>query len=386
MVTGTAKLIIDLGNSDTKMMVKFGKDNNGATRAKLMTLSNRFGLIEPSQVQSYLNNPVYADDTSRVFIHNGDTYCNGEMCLTEFGSTADRPTSLQKKYESLITTLTIKNAFCKAYDAVAAFTNSDYDSVNVDWDLVMLLPPDDIEAGSKALAGLARAITQVEYLKPKFQKDIKINNIKIYPEGFAGFIAVLYESLGTIRKGYEYLVAKNVSTLVIDIGAGTTDFILVKGCNVVNSTRFTREVGGNNVHQKLRRSMKQAGIVLTDSAAREGCETGYVYSGAKKYNVTANIAQAKKQVSRQLVDAIQEFFEDSMMPIQSINNILICGGGAEVSKVPDIEPISKYIFEYMQNLSKDVNLVELPVDPDGDGEEKLSSRMLNIIGAGILAG
>ena len=382
MVNGTATLVMDIGNSSTKAMVKFGNNKDGKPRTKMFELSNCFGNIETGMIDSYLRNETYKDDTSRIFVHNGDTYCNGEICMAEFGAVADRPTALEKKYESFISTLTVKNALCKAYECLADITQNDLDGIEVNWNFVVLLPPDDIEAGSKAMAELIKGVKSIEFLKPKLKTDISINKISIFPEGFAAFIAVLYEPAMTVRTGYEYLVADGVSTLVVDIGAGTTDFMLIRGKNVVNSTRFTREVGGNNVHQRLRRAMKQSGITLSDAAAREGCETGYIYSGAKKYDVIAQIAQAKRQVSRQLVDAIKEFFEDNMIPIQSINNILICGGGAEDSKVDGIEPISKYVFEFLQNVSKDIGLVELPMDENG---ERVSSRLLNIIGAGILA-
>ena len=57
------------------------------------------------------------------------------------------------------------------------------------------------------------------------------------------------------------------------------------------------------------------------------------------YIVTADL-------SRQLVDAVQEFFENNMMPILGINNILVVGGGAESSEEKGIDPISMYIMSH----------------------------------------
>lgn len=402
MVNGTAKLVIDLGNSSTRVIVKFGNNSKGTPRVRLAELSNRFGVIDNGRLAPYMDSPVYNEDNSRIFTYHGENYCNGELCDTEFGSVAMRPSALEKKYNSQVTRLSIQNALCIGYETIADFTNSDISSVDVDWDMTILLPPDDVEVGSKEISVLARSITAVKFLMPEFEKEIKINKIKIYPEGFAAFIAVLFESFGKIRSEYSYLTAKSSTTLIVDIGAGTTDFMLVKGTNAITSSRFTREVGGNNVHQRVRRLMKQKGIPLSDTAAREGCEVGYVMSGARKQPIIEEIAQAKSDVSKQLVDAVQEFFEDNMIPIQSVTNLLICGGGAEESDVEGIEPIGKYIFEFMKGLSRDVNMVELPkvgesclVDFLAQGQDdadleaiksrKMSSRMLNIIGAGILS-
>lgn len=382
MVNGTAKLVVDLGNSETRVTTYFGKNSKGEDRKKTSILSNRFGELPESKLNLYLDNDVYTEANSRIFKHNNAYYSNGLLCDTEFGSIAIRPSALEKKYNSLVTKLTIINALCRGYEDIAEFTNNDLDSIDVKWELTLLLPPEDIDAGAKDLAEMAKGITEIEFALPKVSRDIEVTGVKIFPEGFAALIAILFESKGVLRKDYTYLVEEDTTTLICDIGAGTTDFVLARGCSIVSSTRFTREVGGNNVHQKVRRLLKEQGIVLSDSAVRKGCEAGFVKSGAKKYSITDEIAKAKSDVSKQLVDAVQEFFEDNMIPINSINNLLVCGGGSEASSVEGIQPISDYISDYMSRLSKHIHLVELPKDEEGN---PMSSRMLNIIGAGILS-
>ena len=220
---------------------------------------------------------------------------------------------------------------------------------------------------------------------PGVKKKIKIDSVNVYPEGFAALIAVVFQSKGVLREGYEYLVEDDTTTLIIDIGAGTTDFLLARGANIVATTRFTREIGGNNVHQRVRRLLKDKGLALSDSIVRKGCEVGSVKNGNNVYDITPFIAKSKSDVSKQLVDAVQEFFEDNMLPIKSINNVLVCGGGAETSENENIEPIANYVIDYMTKLSEGIHLVELPtVVINGEGVSA-SPRLLNIIGAGILA-
>lgn len=381
MVNGTAKLIVDLGNSSTRVTTHFGKTSKGGIRRRTRILDNHFSIVPDDKVESYLNSGTYSEEDSKMFEFNGSTYCTGVLCNTEFGSTAIRPTALEKKYESLVTKLTLVNAFCEGYSAIAAFTNSDLDCVDVDWDVTLLLPPDDIDTGAKLLADVAKSIPSISFKMPNLSKEIKVNKVTVYPEGFCALIAVCFESKDVVRKSHAYLLEEDSSTLIVDIGAGTSDIVMSQGCNIVSSSKFTKEVGGNNVHQRVRRLLKEKGIVLSDSAVRKGCEVGYVKSGNKKYNIVPIIASSKSAVAKQLVDAIQEFFENNMIPIQSINNILVCGGGAENNIEEGIEPISNYIIEFMKRLSKDINLVELPKD----GEEVVSPRMLNIAGASILS-
>lgn len=385
MVNGTARLVVDLGNSSTRVKTYFGKTAKGTPRCKLSFLDNRYGIIPEEKLGNYLDSDVYTEENSRIFKLNDIIYCNGTVCNTEFSATAIRPTALEKKYESLVTKLTIINALSRGYEDIAEFTNSDIDAIDVEWELILLLPPDDIDAGASKLVELAKSIDSIEFLMPGFEKKVNITSGTVYPEGFCALIGVLFENKGVLRPEYGYLIGEDTTTLICDISAGTTDFMLAEGANVISSTRFTKEIGGNNVHQRVRRMLKDNGIVLNDRIVRKGTETGFVKSGAKEYDITDQINAAKSEVSVQLVDAVQEFFEDNMLPVQSINNLLICGGGAESSDNPDINPIANYIEEYMLRLSPNIHLVELPTVTVNGERVKASPRLLNIIGAGILA-
>lgn len=385
MVNGVATLVVDLGNSSTRIKTYFGKNAKGESRSHLSILDNRFGEIPQNKLPVYLEGDVYDADESRVFTYNDKVYCNGIMCNTEFSSMAIRPTALEKKYESLVTKLTLINALCQGYLDVADFADTTLDQLDISWNIALELPPDDIDVGAKKLAELVRSIDEVYFLMPELSKKINVESVKIYPEGFCALIAVLFEKPGVLRDGYRHLLEADTRTLVCDIGAGTTDFVMAEGCNVVSSTRFTREIGGNNVHQRVRRLLKDANLALSDRIVRQGCETGFVKSGAKTFDIRKYIAKAKDDVSKQLVDAVQEFFEDSMIPVKSINNILICGGGAEDAGVEGIEPISRYIVDYMTRLSADIALVELPIVTVNGQKNRVSPRLLNVLGAGILA-
>ena len=128
--------------------------------------------------------------------------------------------------------------------------------------------------------------------------------------------------------------------------------------------------------------MAWVGRLGSEAIAAVGVNTGYVKSGSRSIDIAEEIASAKQAVSNQLVDAVQEFFESSMISIRTISNILVCGGGAEVSSNKEIKPISDYIVNYMKRLSPDIKLVKIPEDEEGN---PVSSRLLNINGAGILA-
>lgn len=378
MVEGTAKLIIDLGNSETRVITKFGKNTKGEDRTRLVTPQNRFGIVPEDKVQVYLNTGIYTEEDSSIFKYNDQVYCNGAICDTEFSSTSLRPTSLEKKYTSLVTKLTCMNAFKIGYESVADIADCDLQSVSVDWDVTLLLPPEDVDLGAKPLGDLVRTIKTIEFILPSLSKIINIGTVTVLPEGFCAYAALLFENKTTIRPEYAYLTDADSITLIIDIGAGTSDISMAKGMNIVTSSRFTRTIGGNNVSQRVRKLLREKGIVVSDIVARASTVSGEVKSGAKVYDITEEISQAKEDVSKQLVDAIREFFEENMFPVQQINNLFVVGGGAEGSN--KVTPISKYIVEYMTQLSPNIELVKLP-----EINGKVSPRLLNVYGAAVLS-
>lgn len=387
MIIGTAKLVVDLGNSETRVKTIYGKTAKGNPRSRLTVLDNRYSSISEEKIDLYMSGDSYSGENSSVFrVDNGLCYCNGDICNIEMVQTSFRPSALEKKYESLVTKLTLINAIKQGIEDVADFSNCDVDSINVDWEIYLLLPPEDLENGAKPLADMVKSITSVDFIMPKLQKDVTIKTVKVFPEGMCAFFGVLFKRKGIIRPEYKYLIDNSESTVIFDIGAGTTDIIMVKGSQVVQSSRFTKEVGGNNVHRLVQRSLRNKGISLPDEVVREGVNTGYVRSGSRTIDISEEIASAKSAVSTQLVDAVQEFFESSMISIRTIANILVCGGGAENPENDEIEPISNYIVNYMSRLSPDIKLIELPREVSAEGEiVRMSPRLLNIAGAGILA-
>lgn len=384
MIEGQATLIIDLGNSQTRVMTQFGTNRMGKVISKLSFLDNAYGILPEDKVEVYLESGNYSDDTSAIF-HFGegqqvDTWCNGEICNTELTS-VERPTALVKKYNSLVTKLTISNALRRGYEDVAEISDCDMANVGVSWRIVLLLPPEDIDVGSKQITSLAKGIKELDFLMPSLKKTILVDSVTVLPEGFCAYIAVLFDQKDSIRKGYAYLADPESITLMIDIGAGTTDFTLAKGGSIITSSRFTKEIGGNNVHRKVGKLLREKGIKISDASVRKGVETGVIRSGAKSYDIKKFIEVAKRDVSKQLVDAIKEYFEDTMFSVQDISNVLVCGGGAMTSPDGSIPPISDYITEFLRQLSPDIKQVDIP----DDGDKKISPRLLNIIGAGIIA-
>ena len=300
MVEGKAKLVIDLGNSETRVITQFGG------KSVLTVLPNMMSDLTDGAVATFMKSEDYNEETSRIFEYKGVNYCNGELCEKEFGVTAMTPTALLKKYDTLISELNIQNAFRQGFESVSRIANCDMQSVDVEWDVTVLLPPEDIEIGSKVISKKIQGMKTLNFKMPELVKVLDVLSVKVLPEGFAAFIGILFKSKSAIRSEYSFL--RNATTLIVDIGAGTTDVIIVKDGKALQSSRFTVEIGGNNVHQIVRSKLKRKGIALPSSTVREGVETGVVKNGSRVVEIATEIAEAKDMVASQLVDAIHMFF------------------------------------------------------------------------------
>lgn len=394
MTEGIATLRIDLGNSETRIMVSFGRKPTGEIRSKTLVFDNGFSVIDEEDLPAIYRNTIYDESNSSIFTVNGTMYCSGLLCEREYSTTRFRPTATDKKHSSICSKLTLHNAFRLGYETVADFTHNDISSLDISWNVVVLMPPEDIDSyavddetgeeitGWQKMSKMVKGITQINFEMPALSKRVKVNKVDIFPEGFCALIAVLFERKGIIRKDLAFLADKENTTLIVDIGAGTTDILLATGGSVVARSRFTVTIGGNNVHQIVRAILKKNNIILKDSVVRTGCERGYVKIGEKTYDLRKAIKKAKAQVSAMLMEATNTFFEQNGLSINSINNMLVCGGGACGNEDRGIEPISTYLVETLKTRSgNNIGLLKIPNGVDG---KLMSPRMLNIIGAGIL--
>lgn len=401
MVEGKATLVVDLGNSETRVKTKKGKSE------VLTILDNGYSEMDYSDVAALVSNGEYTGMNSRIFYMNGDLYCNGLVCEREYFSTRFRPTSADKKHSSITTKVTLRNALRQGYEDLAKMTGCEIDAIDVVWDVVVLMPPEDLESlvpiqrdengntvkeitGWQKMSQTVKEITSINFLLPDMKKDIKIDQVKVLPEGFCALLAVIFEKKGKLRPEYTYLTDKDNTTIIFDIGAGTTDIVLAVGGKVISRSRTTVAVGGNNVVQSTRKYLKKNNINLRDDAITRGCEEGFVKSGEKTFNIVSQVNRIKKQVATILIESVNQYFEQNNLSINSITNMLVCGGGAETPSNADIHPMSMYLVKKLTERSgNSIGMVKIPEEehygPHGKEIKTMSPRLLNIIGAGIAA-
>lgn len=389
MVEGRAKLVVDLGNTETRVKTLFGKTSSGKPRSRLTLLSNKFGELSDTKL---LSNPDYNEENSKVFrVDNTSLFCTGDMCDKEKGTAAQRPSSSIKKYSSAISMYSMRLAFLTGFHDVADISKQSVDSLNITWDVTVLLPPSDIDLGKEELIRNIRKIQDIDFLLPKFSKKIVIDKINVYPEGFCAYIGEVFETIRKVRPGFTDVVSG--ATLVADIGGGTTDLCVVLKNKLIDNSRYSEETGGNQVFQKTNIELrKKYGRNFPEDSLRAAAITGKIKVGAREEDIFSIVEFAKKDVATKLSTAIRNYIESINFSIYDIENILICGGGNEEC-VSGGKSLGEYLAESLKDWMSFSNFLEMPqhkvtVEKDGieySKVEKISPRLLNIIGASILA-
>ena len=388
MLKGKAKLVIDMGNSETRVATVSGNDDKGIPKFKISILPNSYAEIPDEEVDSIPDD--YKNEKSRVFNLNGGFWCNGEICEKEYSTYASRPTAIAKKYENNISRLTLTNAFMQGVKDLADILHVTEDSLEgIDWDVSICLPPRDLDLGSQPMNDMVREVAEegLRFVVPEFNSKFTVNRVRILQEGFCAFIGTIIGINGKVNEikdsgGKTFAYIMEGVTLFFDIGAGTFDVGIIEGNRIIDVTRETFSIGGNNVHQKVRTGLRRQGIELPESKVKEGMITGFVKDGSKTISLIKAIASAKSSVSKTMINMVVEFLESTQYPIRNVQNLLVVGGGAEDSDVEGIEPIGNYLEEYFKEISPNISLVPRPTDVNG---EEIPTRLLNLYGAIILS-
>lgn len=410
MIVGKASLVVDLGNSETRVVTLFGNTELGEPKLRLSILSNKFGELSEKD-NRLLNSPDYNESNSKVFTVSrtisrneeglntstvseeivNSMFCSGYMCDIEKGTASIRPSASIKKYDSMISMYSMRLALLEGYKHIAEMTNSSIGELDIEWTISVLLPPSDLELGAEQLKQNILGIDEINFLIPKFRKDIKIDKVKVFPEGFCAFIGVVFENRRKIREGFMNVL--NSSTLVIDIGAGTTDFCIIKDAKLVDGSRHSEEIGGNQVFQKINTELRRKfGKNFPEDSLRDSAVTGTIKVGARELDISKEIGVARKDIATRLSSTIRNYIESSDFSIYDIENILICGGGAAPCG-KDMKPLGEFLKEDLKVWMSYSNFLDMPyadtvVEIDGVNylqKEQISSRLLNIIGAGVLS-
>lgn len=381
------KVTVDLGNSQTRAHVEL-ETPKGDVIEEDFFLSNKFYKFEKEGINI---SQAYKPETSSIFSIAGDyvgAYANGEYVEKEWEKQAFRPSGKKSK-ASITSALSFTLAVIKGIDLMIAKYGMDSSDIDYAWDVVALMPPaqcteKNIEAFEDELRKVKSITNHFTSNRKPYKLPININSVKVYPEGFSAYVGCMYTRDVDIRKGYEKYI-EGSTILVVDIGAGTTDILIVVDGEVIENSKETFKFGGLNVRSRVKRLIREEYDYdnIADSDLEIAISTGKLKDGSKYHDVSEMVMIAKREVAKALVGEIQEYLNGIDYPLRRVDGALVVGGGTLGGEEgSNIEPISKAIMENLRDYSPNMGDVELPTLADGT---QMSPRLINFEGAIVLA-
>jgi hypothetical protein len=379
-------------------------------RERKFVISNAFASVN----EDYTLPNVYTEEDSSIMtmecVANGKDmfgcFAHGEVVRVEFEprNAHVRPSAVQHKYETYHTVLSFGVAVLQAMRCIMQMTRvTNFNELDIEWNVVALLPPQEVVAGAKELTDLLNS-AKIRFKQPEVDlSNIKLNRVSILPEGFCAYVGAVYERPGAVRVGYEE-ISRGI-TLVLDVGAGTTDMLFIENNHVVEGSKHTVQIGGNNVMQIVRAKINnEYGFKPTENDTNRAIECGILKDGAKSINILDIIDSAKHEVAGRIVSDIRDYVEEIAYNMRRVENLLLCGGGTLSGTINEAvftqmgydaseihtRPFSEDLQEYLLDLAPNIALVPNPVGTikTEEGEEikeEISPRLLNITGASIIA-
>lgn len=339
-----AGLLIDFGNSQTRVMVVT------KNRSFRFNLSNQFAELPPG----YRVPPKYVNDKSFIFEYKGSYFANGLIVEREFVGKEMRPSALQSKAEQLVTDLTLNLVFYKALNILATVYNIAPSSLDVVFNMSVLLPPLDHEVNESKMIEKLKSFSSIKTLLPmKLEAKFAVKEVNVFPEAVAAFFGAFFREEGLkdlpenagkslhrgdvlVRDNGDHITLVEVPenkkfekgyVLVLDIGAGTTDVALFKDMELVEMSKETFKRGGNTVASiALNEIRKKYGF--SPSSMQRVITTGYLDEGEYKHDVSDIVTAAKEIYAKQTRSDLIPYLERISIDLPVVKGLLVVGGGS----------------------------------------------------------
>lgn len=291
----------------------------------------------------------------------------------------ETPSMNQNKHVQKINYVSVLTAV--AVTKLAEIANGKEDKTPVK--LFVDLPPLEVKTATE--------IVQEEFLGkwritlPKFNNTVlefEIGKVVTCSESLMAMSAFFFNKNGSFRSDSSGYV--NGYVLSLDIGASTTDLIIVKDTKPLERSAQTYKLGGNLVIEELKDVVRgKYGFELSPDMALTLVTEGRLQSGNTYIDMSEELDKVKKEFAGRIVNMIQNYFTKVSTPLQSIKAIFVSGGGSMRSEYTDADnksvitspAITKYITDSLKTVCPGVDVVDFPENP----------RFANIIGTYLRA-
>lgn len=368
---------VDLGASSTRYVSVNSKINfipNNMVFVGNMNEDVRLEVMydNPEQVpESNLDVSIWKEGESKFF-----------PVRALIGEMANRYSSHQETPSNNISKVKQQINYVSAVLAVALSKMKDQ-SIGNNVNMFVALPPSDVQVYKQEMINELKGKYTVAFNKignTPLTMQFVINDVACYEESRLAIMQFIFDPKYPER----FSKYSQCNMLSIDIGASTTDLVLMQNCKFIDNSGRTYKVGGNIVRDAV---IKEIGA-LRGSDPKKNDADKYIVEGRARWgnkyiDISDTVNKAKEKIARDIVTRIDEYFGNIGIPIYEINYILVSGGGSmgssyidDVGKtVPTSQPMSYFITEALRNVCDGIEVINFGDEP----------RLANIKGLGMIA-
>ena len=396
MTKKKVQLFIDLGNSETRGIVKAGLEAGETPIHYSFSRSNGFAHVRDADQLAEAMRGDYNNLTSTAFnfelaelVKNlKGIHVSGDIAERNYEGAIRASVGSRPKYEQYKVYLAITKAIDTALQWLTQFSKKSLTKAQiaeqVDFHLVVLVPPKQVVKATEKFTEVFKD-KGVSYTDVFTDDEIKVQvgGVTVLPEGLAAYIAASFSySKKQPRQLISELASKRV--IILDIGAGTTDMVAVDKGELMDLVKTTIPIGGNNIINLTQMKFNDANTSnLSNVIFKDVLVDPTIMWGDKQIDVSKYVEIAMGEVADSIVAGIRDFFQSQNIDISTFNSLMIVGGGAMRNSLT--QSISELIFEALEDDLPEISLIDTSKIKEPkfqDSELELDSlRTLNLLGA-----
>lgn len=361
---------LDLGASSTRYISNNGKVGILPNNMQFIQLDTRVDL-EPynDEIEGALDVTIECDKESEFFPVR---VLVGSMAA-RYSPTNVRPSVMTNKYVQKINYVSavLASAVCKEKNVLGD-------------ELIIYvgLPPVEVNIARDIIRNNLVGHYKVTFNKLDKQVEFDIVDVGCFEESFMAILSYFFDVNGKLREQAKKYSYGNV--LSLDIGASTTDLVVVSDMKYLERSGQTYKTGGNVAREFLRDDLRALyGYDVPDEIADIAMAEGRIQMGNSYEDISSLVESAKQRFAAQVVEQMHGYFRKVNIPIQTIRAIIVSGGGSmrseyvaeDGSVVETSQPMSYYITQELNKVCPGVE-----VEP-----HVLDARLANIYGLFIRA-
>ena len=235
------------------------------------------------------------------------------------------------------------------------------------FDLYLAVPPAQITEARKVFS--QKLVGGYNVVFPKYMNGttvtLNIESVHVYEESYMASTSFFFNMNGTIKESSKEYMKGTV--LSLDIGASTSDLSVTKGGRFLDKSGQTFNYGGNEARGAMTDAVRSAyNIELSTEDANKTMAEGRIQMGNTYEDIPDIISESKQALAKKLATHMQTYFGKIGIPVQTVNAIVVSGGGSMQSQyvngdgevVKTSEPMSYFVTKELTKWSKGTVVVQ----------------------------